>query len=51
MDKYLSLALKGEVLDEIAIKLICAKVKEILIVEENVKNVQSPVTVVGDVHG
>ena len=51
VDKYLSLALKGEVLDEIAIKLICAKVKEILIVEENVKNVQSPVTVVGDVHG
>jgi hypothetical protein len=33
------------------IKLICSKVKEILSLEENVKPVNSPVTVVGDVHG
>ena len=33
------------------IKLICYKVKEVLATEENVKQVRSPVTVVGDVHG
>ena len=38
-------------LEEIAIKVICAKVKEILSQEDNVCKVDSPVTVVGDVHG
>ena len=51
VDKFLALALKGEILDEVTIKVICAKVKEIFSAEENVKPVQSPVTVVGDVHG
>jgi serine/threonine-protein phosphatase PPG1 len=51
VDKYLEMSQKGEVLDEMTIKLICSKVKEILSNEENVKNVNSPVTVVGDVHG
>ena len=51
VDRFLSQALKGEVLDEISIKLICAKVKEILVNETNVKEVNSPVTIVGDVHG
>lgn len=50
-DHYLERARKGEVLEEIAIKLICAKVKEILSLESNVTSVQSPVTIVGDVHG
>lgn len=31
--------------------MICSKVREVLAQEENVKQVQSPVTVVGDVHG
>lgn len=51
IDKYLGLAAKGDLLEEQAIKLICSKVKEILVQEENVKQVQAPVTVVGDVHG
>jgi len=51
VDKYLDMASRGEILEEIAVKLICVKVKEILLDEENVKNVQAPVTVVGDVHG
>lgn len=50
-DRYLERARKGEVLEEIAIKVICAKVKEILSMESNVASVQSPVTIVGDVHG
>lgn len=31
VDKYLQIASKGEILDEITLKLICTKVKEILI--------------------
>lgn len=50
-DHYLEKARKGEVLEEIAIRVICAKVKEILALEDNVCYVESPVTVVGDVHG
>ena len=51
LEKYLELASKGELLEEPAIKIICAKVKEVLSAEDNVKQVYSPVTVVGDVHG
>lgn len=51
VDRYLEKARKGEVLEEIAIKLICAKVKEVLASESNVCFVKSPVTIVGDVHG
>ena len=50
-DKYLDKAKKGEILDEISIKLICSKVKELLNEEENVVKINSPVTIVGDVHG
>jgi serine/threonine-protein phosphatase PPG1 len=38
-------------LSEVAIKVVCAKVREILSQEPNVVEVYSPVTVVGDVHG
>ena len=51
VEKYLELAQKPELLDEMAIKIICSKVKEVLLAEDNVKIVSSPVTVVGDVHG
>jgi len=51
IDQYLERARAGEVLEEIAIKVICAKVKEILANESNVVPVDSPVTIVGDVHG
>ena len=51
MDKYLELASKGELLDEACVKIICSKVREVLSLEDNVKSVRSPVTVVGDVNG
>ena len=50
-DKALEKAAKGEMLDETSIKLICAKVRELLVIEPNVVQVAAPVTVVGDVHG
>ena len=51
VDVFLEKAKKGDLLEEPAIKLICAKAKEVLIQEDNVKHVPAPVTVVGDVHG
>ena len=36
IDKYMEKAAKGEVLDEMAIKVICAKAKEVLSHDENV---------------
>jgi len=50
-DVYIERARKGEIIEEVAIKVICAKVKEILSNEQNVCSVPSPVTIVGDVHG
>jgi hypothetical protein len=50
-DKYLEKARKGEKLEESAIKLICTKVKEIFANEPNVPSLNSPITLVGDVHG
>jgi hypothetical protein len=51
IEKYLDLASKGELLEESCIKVICSKVREVLNEEDNVKQVRSPVTIVGDVHG
>jgi serine/threonine-protein phosphatase PPG1 len=51
IDDHIERAYKKEILPEISIKLLCAKVKEILAEEPNVVSVSSPVTVAGDVHG
>jgi hypothetical protein len=51
IDIYLEKAYKGELLDELAIKLLCLKLKEIFMDEPNVKHIASPVTLVGDIHG
>lgn len=51
IDHYLERAFKGELLEELAIKIICLKLKEVLIKAENVEIVSAPVTLVGDIHG
>jgi hypothetical protein len=51
LDNYLEKAYKGELLDELSIKLICSKLKELFIEEDNIKSVKAPITVVGDIHG
>ena len=51
IDNYLERSYNGELLEELVIKLICLKLKEIFINEPNVKYLKAPVTVVGDVHG
>ena len=51
LDKILEKLFKREHLSEATIKNICEMAIEILSNEPNVKQVQAPVTVVGDVHG
>ena len=51
IDKAIEKCLQRETLDELLIRVICEKVKELLIKESNVHQISSPVTVVGDVHG
>lgn len=51
IDEALSKAFKGELLDELTIKIICLKLREILAEEDNVKILSSPITLVGDIHG
>jgi len=42
---------KCEFIKESEVKALCTKAKEILIEEQNVQNVESPVTICGDIHG
>jgi hypothetical protein len=51
IDRYVEKAKKGEKLSEHAINLICTKVKDIFAKEDNVVQLRSPITCVGDVHG
>ena len=51
IEKCLEKAHKGDKLDEIALRLICIKMKEIFIEEDNIVTTSAPVTCVGDTHG
>lgn len=48
---YIEKLKKLELLNEKEIRNICEKAKEILIEENNVQPVFSPVTICGDIHG
>ncbi|OHS97441.1 Serine/threonine-protein phosphatase 4 catalytic subunit [Tritrichomonas foetus] len=41
----------GEIVDEIFVNKICTKLAEILYTEENILELQSPITICGDIHG
>ena len=51
IDAYIEKLYKKELLSENVIKEICEKAKEILVLESNLRQVQAPVTLVGDIHG
>ena len=51
VDKCIEKARKGEKLSQATIDVLCAKVKEIFASEDNVQELRSPITLVGDVHG
>ncbi|KAM3143866.1 hypothetical protein pb186bvf_003927 [Paramecium bursaria] len=51
IDKSVERLRNGELLKEKDVKQLCCKVREIFIEEGNVQRIDSPVTVVGDIHG
>ena len=51
LDKCLELLYRGQLLPEVTIEALCFKLKELLIKESNVIHINTPVTVVGDMHG
>mgnify|MGYP000985786501 CR=1 FL=1 len=51
VDNYLQTLLQGDVLPERDLRILCLKVKEIMVSESNIQNVSAPVTLVGDLHG
>lgn len=51
IDLCLDQLLGGQVLSERNLRLLCVKIKEIMVTESNVHHVRAPVTLVGDLHG
>jgi len=51
VDHWLKTVKDGGVLPERDLRILCEKVKEILIEESNVQPVSAPVTICGDIHG
>ena len=51
VDGWLDTVKRGDILNERDLRILCEKVKEILIEESNVQPVSAPVTVCGDIHG
>lgn len=51
LDRWITKLKRCELLNEKEISILCQKGKELLVLEPNVKEVQTPVTVCGDVHG
>ena len=51
IDNWLYSVKNGEILPERELRILCDKIKEILIEESNVQSVSTPVTICGDLHG
>lgn len=51
LDQCLEHLYKGQLLPEATVKALCFKLKEMLVKESNVVYIQTPVAVVGDIHG
>jgi serine/threonine-protein phosphatase 6 catalytic subunit len=51
VDRWLETVKNGTILPERELRILCEKIKEILIEESNVQPVKAPVTICGDIHG
>ncbi|KAJ1990203.1 putative serine/threonine protein phosphatase [Dimargaris cristalligena] len=51
VDEYIACLHRGQILPPRAVRNLCDAITEILFAESNVVQVDSPVTVVGDIHG
>ena len=50
-DKWLSMVMECQHLPEADMKVLCERVRSILLEESNIQPVSSPVTICGDIHG
>ena len=51
IDSWIAHVKDGGLLPEPTLRLLCEKVKEILVDEDNVVHVEAPVTIVADIRG
>jgi len=51
VDPWLATVKDGGILPERDLRVLCEKIKEILVEESNVQPVSAPVTICGDIHG
>lgn len=51
IDKYIETVMKVQLLKPEIIKTICEQVKLLLLQESNVRIINTPCTIVGDIHG
>ena len=51
VDSWLATVKDGGVLPERDLRILCEKIKEILVEESNVHPVSTPVIICGDIHG
>jgi serine/threonine-protein phosphatase PPG1 len=51
LDEAISILMRGEFLDEDVVEIICNRAKTAFTKESNVKSIDPPVSVVGDIHG
>jgi serine/threonine-protein phosphatase 6 catalytic subunit len=51
IDAWVETVKNGQILHERELRILCEKVKELLIEESNVQPVKAPVTICGDIHG
>jgi hypothetical protein len=51
VDAWLQTVKEGGIISERDLRVLCEKVKELLVEESNVQPVSAPVTICGDIHG
>ena len=51
VDAWIATCKDGGILPERDLRVLCEKIKELLIEESNVQPVSAPVTICGDIHG
>ena len=50
-DAWIATVKDGGLLSERDLRVLCEKIKELLVEESNVQPVSAPVTICGDIHG
>lgn len=51
LDEWIEQLQRCEYLNEIEVKILCEKAREVLVEEPNIQHLETPVTIAGDIHG